>query len=65
MDNQIPTANNDVLTILGANQLEKAIYDTHNLVQRVMRWSDVDELNESWETLDAKNKKWNSYFVKE
>lgn len=64
MDNQIPTTNNNILTILGANQIEKAIYDTHNLAQRIMRWSDVDELNESWETLDSKNKKWNSYFLK-
>lgn len=60
----IPANNNDVLTISGANQLEKALYDAHNTVINIMRWNDVDELGESWDTLDAKGKKWGSYFLK-
>lgn len=64
MPNDLPTANNAVLNILGANQLEKALFDAHNIVITIMRWNDVDDLEETWADLDAKHISWGSYFIK-
>lgn len=63
LSHSLPTTNNAVLTILGANQLEKALYDAYNVAKSMLRWSDVDNLNETWDELDAKQLKWNEYFV--
>lgn len=64
MPNKLPTTNKNILTILGANQIEKALYDAYNIAVKVMRWNDVDALNETWSELDAKNISWGSYFLK-
>lgn len=64
MENELPTTNKNIATILGANQLEKALYDAYNILQKMMIWDDVDELNETWETLDNKQLKWKKYFLK-
>lgn len=60
----IPTTNNAILTVSGANQIEKALYDTHYLLQNMMRWNDLDRLSESWDTLDSKQLKWGAWFPK-
>ena len=60
----IPTTNNAILTITGANQIEQALYDTHRLLQTMMRWNDLDRLNESWDTLDSKQLTWGAWFPK-
>lgn len=60
----IPTTNNAILTITGANQIEQALYDTHRLLQNMMRWNDLDRLNESWDTLDSKQLTWGAWFPK-
>lgn len=60
----LPTTNNAVLTITGANQIEQALYDTHNMLSRIMRWQDVNNLQETWDALDAKQLTWGDYFVK-
>jgi len=65
LPNPLPTTNDAILTILGANQIEKALYDAHNTVIRIMRWSDVDALNETWDELDAKELPWGPYFLKQ
>lgn len=65
LPNALPTTNDAILTILGANQIEKALYDAHNTVIRIMRWSDVDALNETWDELDAKELPWGPYFLKQ
>ena len=65
LTNSIPTTNNGVLTILGANQLEKALFDAHNIVIQIMRWNDVDTLEETWDQLDAKHLVWNEYFLRQ
>lgn len=64
MENELPTTNKNIATILGANQLEKALYDAHNIIAKLMTWNDVDELRETWETLDSKQLKWGKYFLK-
>ena len=61
---KLPTTNNAVLTITGANQIEKALYYTHDLISRIMRWQDVNNLQETWDALDAKHITWGDYFVK-
>lgn len=60
----LPTTNSAVLTVTGANQIEKALYGTHNMISRIMRWQDVNNLQETWDTLDAKNITWGDYFIK-
>ena len=60
----IPTTNNAILTITGANQIEQALYDTHRLLQNMMRWNDLDRLSESWDTLDSKQLTWGAWFPK-
>lgn len=65
LTNSIPSTNNGVLTILGANQIEKALFDAHNIVIRILRWNDVDSLDETWDQLDAKRLVWNEYFLKQ
>lgn len=64
LPNQIPATNDAILTITGANQIEKALYDAHNIIQRIMTWNDVDALNETWDELDAKGLVWGPYFLK-
>lgn len=64
LENQLPTTNKNIATILGANQLEKALYDAYDILQKMMVWDDVDELYETWETLDNKHLKWGKYFLK-
>ena len=65
LDNELPTNNHDIATIEGANQLEIALKDADTIVQDLMRWSDVDELNETWDELDAKGLVWTERFVRE
>lgn len=65
LPNALPTTNDAILTILGANQIEKALYDAHYTVIRIMRWTDVDSLNETWDELDAKQLPWGAYFLKQ
>lgn len=60
----IPTTNSAVLTITGANQIEKALYGTYNMLSRIMRWQDVNNLQETWDTLDSKYISWGEYFLK-
>ena len=64
MNNQLPTTPKNVLTILGANQIEQALKDADYIINRIMDWNDVDSLDYDWETLDSKNINWNSYFVR-
>lgn len=64
LPNQLPSTNDSILTINGANQIEKALFDAHNLIQRIMTWNDVDNLNETWDELDAKHLAWGAYFLK-
>ncbi|MBR4266492.1 MAG: hypothetical protein IKQ46_10610 [Bacteroidales bacterium] len=64
LPNNLPTTNNSILTLLGANQIEEALYTANNTIDRIMIWDDVDDLNETWEELDAKELQWGSYFVK-
>ena len=64
MNNQLPTTPKNVLTILGANQIEQALKDADYIINRIMDWDDVDSLDYDWETLDSKNINWNSYFVR-
>lgn len=64
LSHQLPTNNKNILTLLGANQLEQALYDAHTIVQRIMRWDDVDDLYETWDELDAKELVWGPYFLK-
>lgn len=64
MNNQLPTTPKNVLTILGANQIEQALKDADYIINRIMDWNDVDSLDYDWGTLDSKNINWNSYFVK-
>jgi hypothetical protein len=64
ISNKLPTTNNDVLTITGANQIEQALVDAHNIVNRIMRWQDVNNLQETWDQLDAKQLTWGNYFIK-
>lgn len=64
MSNQLPTTTKNLLTILGANQIEQALKDADYIINRIMDWNDVDELDYDWETLDNKNVNWNSYFVR-
>lgn len=63
LDNSLPNINT-VLTILGANQIEKALYDAYDIAYRIMQWNDVDSLNETWNELDAKQSKWNEFLLK-
>lgn len=65
LDNELPTNNHDIGTIDGANQLENALKDADSIVQDLMRWSDVDDLNETWDELDAKGLVWTERFVRE
>lgn len=65
LENELPTNNHDIATIEGANQLEKALKDADSIVQDLMRWSDVDDLNETWDELDAKGLVWTERFIKE
>lgn len=64
MSNGWPQTNNAILTITGANQIEKLLYDAYHLSNRMMRWSDVNNLQETWDTLDAKQLSWSEYFIK-
>lgn len=63
LENILPPNNHDIATILGANQLEQALLDAHELVQTLMRWTNVDSLNETWDDLDAKGLLWNERFI--
>lgn len=65
LSNSLPTTNKQIATILGANQLEKALYDAHDIFNRIITWDEVDQINEKWSELDAKNLKWGSYFVRQ
>ena len=65
LPNQLPATNDAILTITGANQIEKALFDSHNIIQRIMTWNDVDNLNETWDELDAKHLPWGAYFLKQ
>lgn len=65
LENELPTSNHDIATIEGANQLERALKDADTIVQDLMRWSDVDELNETWDELDAKELEWSERFIKQ
>lgn len=60
----VPTTNNAVLTITGANQIEQALYGTYQLVLRVMRWQDLNNLQETWDMVDLKYITWGEYFLK-
>ena len=64
LSNKLPATVNDILTITGANQLEQALVDAHNIVTRIMRWQDVNNLQETWNTLDTKQLTWGNYFLK-
>ena len=64
ISNNLPYTNNDVLTITGANQIEQALVDAHNIISGIMRWQDVNNLQETWDTLDAKQLTWGNYFLK-
>ena len=64
LSNIIPYTYNGLLTITGANQVEKALYDTYNMVSRIMRWQDVNNLQETWNTLDSKQLTWGEHFLK-
>ena len=64
MNNQLPITPKNVLTILGANQIEQALKDADYIINRIMDWNDVDSLDYDWRTLDSKNINWNSYFVR-
>jgi hypothetical protein len=64
MDNELPINNHDIATIQGANQLEKALYDAYNLAIQLLRWHEVDEINETWEQLDEKAILWSERFIK-
>lgn len=61
--NELPNNNHDILTIIGANQIEQALVDAHELAQISIRWSDVDALNETWDELDEKELVWNDVFT--
>lgn len=65
LDNELPTNNHDIATIEGANQLEYALKEADSVVQDLMRWSDVDNLNETWDELDAKGLVWTERFIRE
>jgi hypothetical protein len=64
LGNSLPTTNKNILTPLGANQIEKALFDAHTIFNQIMQWNDVDDLHETWEELDSKNIKWRSYFLR-
>lgn len=65
LNNKVPQTNNSILTILGANQIEKALYDAYNITEKIMVWDEVDALNETWEQLSNKNIQWKKYFLRE
>lgn len=64
LSNSIPTTYNNLLTITGANEVERALYDAYNMVSRIMRWQDVNNLQETWDTLDSKQITWGEHFLK-
>ena len=65
LNNKVPQTNNSILTILGANQIEKALYDAYNIAEKIIVWDEVDALNETWEQLSNKNIQWKKYFLRE
>lgn len=65
LNNKVPQTNNSILTILGANQIEKALYDAYNITEKIIVWDEVDALNETWEQLSNKNIQWKKYFLRE
>lgn len=48
------------------NDLEKILFTIYDSYNRLMRWSDLDSLNQSWDELDAKEITWQEgYFINE
>lgn len=64
LSNQLPTNNKNIGTLMGANQIEQALYDAHTIIQKIMYWDDVDALYETWDELDSKELVWGPYFLK-
>lgn len=64
LENKLPENNNSLLTIMGSNQIEKALYDASYYADKIMTWDEVDEINQTWEQLTNKNIRWNKYFVR-
>jgi hypothetical protein len=52
-------------TIYKMNALEEILYMVDYVYNQMIRWDDLDEINETWDELDSKQLLWQDYYLKE
>jgi len=52
-------------TIYKMNAIEEILYMVDYVYNQMIRWDDLDEINETWDELDSKQLLWQDYYLKE
>lgn len=52
-------------TIYKMNDIEEILYMIYDTYNHIIRWHDLDDIDETWDELDSKQLLWQEYYLKE